>query len=398
MVQVAIRTISKEEFKLDVPETATVKDVKEKIRELKPGYDASLQKLICTGKILSDDQLVFSQCGLTPQGYLVLMLSKPKPGQAYTATAIAVAAAPAVSAPAPAVAPAPAPAAQAVAAPAAARAAGAGAAEELAQESAPGGGAAGAPLTGDDLTSAVAAHTTAPSQDTIRRLCDMGFPEDQVRAALQAAFNNLEVAANYLMTGLPDFAAPDFDAHQPNIETSGVGGTVGIVPADILSGPMGNTLGDADDMEAAQGFEGGANPLAALRYHPQFLELRELVQSNPAALPEIIQGIGEQSPELLNMINAHPQAFVQLMNSTGDDLGIEGDLEGVLGDEEGQQQETMDAGGSDQAPTAALTAEDNAAVDQLMAIVPNMSRQRVVEAYLSCDKNMEYAMNMLFDG
>jgi hypothetical protein len=42
-----------------------------------------------------------------------------------------------------------------------------------------------------------------------------------------------------------------------------------------------------------------------------------------------------------------------------------------------------------------LTAQDNEAIDNLMAIVPHMTRARVTEAYLQCDKNVEYTMNML---
>jgi hypothetical protein len=42
-----------------------------------------------------------------------------------------------------------------------------------------------------------------------------------------------------------------------------------------------------------------------------------------------------------------------------------------------------------------LSAQDNEAIDNLMAIVPHMTRARVTEAYLQCDKNVEYTMNML---
>ncbi|KAI9911209.1 hypothetical protein PsorP6_008723 [Peronosclerospora sorghi] len=56
-----------------------------------------------------------------------------------------------------------------------------------------------------------------------------------------------------------------------------------------------------------------ANTLEVLRNHPQFDALRQLVQSNPAALPEVIQQIGGQSPELLRLINQNQDRFVQML-------------------------------------------------------------------------------------
>jgi UV excision repair protein RAD23 len=42
---------------------------------------------------------------------------------------------------------------------------------------------------------------------------------------------------------------------------------------------------------------GGTPPaLAALRQHPQFNQMRQLVQENPAALEPLLQQIGAQSP------------------------------------------------------------------------------------------------------
>jgi hypothetical protein len=45
-------------------------------------------------------------------------------------------------------------------------------------------------------------------EEKVRALVDMGFPEDQVRAALAAAFNNQERAVEYLMTGIPEVRLP----------------------------------------------------------------------------------------------------------------------------------------------------------------------------------------------
>ena len=83
----------------------------------------------------------------------------------------------------------------------------------------------------------------------------MGFPEDQVRAALRAAFNNPDRAVEYLTNGIPD---PPSEAPAP-------------------SGAMSSVT-----------------TLEQLREHPQFDSLRQVVQSNPSALPSVLQQIGAQ--------------------------------------------------------------------------------------------------------
>lgn len=56
-----------------------------------------------------------------------------------------------------------------------------------------------------------------------------------------------------------------------------------------------------------------AQPLDKLRRHPQFGQLQQLCQSNPAAIPNVLKLIGEQDPELLATIHANNDAFIQMM-------------------------------------------------------------------------------------
>jgi UV excision repair protein RAD23 len=86
---------------------------------------------------------------------------------------------------------------------------------------------------------------------------------------LQAAFNNPDRAVDYLMNGIPD-THPLPTAHPPAGAATPVGGS------------------------AVAGGLGSANSLEALRNHPQFNALRRLIQSNPAALPTVLQQIGTQ--------------------------------------------------------------------------------------------------------
>jgi len=54
--------------------------------------------------------------------------------------------------------------------------------------------------------------------------------------------------------------------------------------------------------------------LDALRSHPQFDDLRRLVQSNPSTLQAVLAQIGQQQPDLLQAINANQAAFLEMMN------------------------------------------------------------------------------------
>jgi UV excision repair protein RAD23 len=54
--------------------------------------------------------------------------------------------------------------------------------------------------------------------------------------------------------------------------------------------------------------------LDALRNHPQFNDLRRLVQSNPSTLQTVLAQIGQQQPDLLRAINENQAEFLRMMN------------------------------------------------------------------------------------
>lgn len=90
----------------------------------------------------------------------------------------------------------------------------------------------------------------------------MGFPEDEVRRALTASFNDAERAVQYLMEGIPE-TVPQM--------------------APAPSQPASDTAGGS-----------GGGPLEALRQHPNFRQLRTMLQQNPQALPQVLQGFGAE--------------------------------------------------------------------------------------------------------
>lgn len=219
---------------------------------------ASTLKLIHSGKILKDEDTI-GACGVKENEFLVVMVTKAKK----------VAAAP------PKVETAPAEAAPAA-------------------EPTPTNATAAATAT---TTPAPTATTTpsAPraadtfSEEVVTNLTSMGFPEAEVRHCLRAAHGNPDVAVEFLTNGIPDGVA---EAASFVNATSG-GATTSASPAAVAA---------------------GGRPLQALRNHPQFDALRNLVQSNPGALQQVLTQIGQQQPDLLAEINANQAAFLQMMN------------------------------------------------------------------------------------
>ena len=239
----------------------------------------------------------------------------------------------------------------------------------------------------------------------------MGFGhEEQSRAALRAAMGNVDMAVEFLMNGIPE------EQPSQNVE-----------------------------MTEAQ----AASPLAVLRAHPQFDELRRTIQANPASLQQVLQGLGREDPRLLQTIKDNQAEFLAMMNEPVQDapaMGAGGDdldaaqfaramqsrpqqraqLAATIGltpeqfEQFSQQMQNMPreqlrqllgalggggmprgggGGGGGGAPpqnVVRLTREEAEAVGRLCEL--GFSREDAAQAYLACDKNESLAANLLFDG
>ncbi|CAM9628750.1 unnamed protein product [Scytosiphon promiscuus] len=418
-----VKTIKGESFRIDVPEESSMSEVKAKIAEVR-GDDPSSQVLICSGRTLKDDDSLSSS--VATSGFLVLMV-KPKRRATSVAPAGVTPAAPSAAAAAPAPAmiaasatsgatpPADSPSPAAGATPAAAAAAtpvpastpapapaAAGAAAAPAGTEAGGGGGGGEGMEVDPAS--------------VEMLTAMGFPEDQARVALRAAFNDVSRAASYLMEGIPDDV-------QSGAGSDARGGDGAL--AAVMAGGDGDSRAVelAEALAEMQGEDQGGNPLNFMRFHPQFDQLRGLVRENPAMLPQVLQGLASQSPELIERINEHPDDFLRLMNEPPDAVGqAMMEMGGVrAGDTVWGQQRLDSPPASTVSPTTQghgpdpssarftsnlgrgrfltveLTEEEDAAVANLIAMVPGVGRDQVIEAFIACDKNAEMAANLLFE-
>lgn len=353
----------------DVEPSQTVGRVKELIQEAQ-GLEASLQKLIYSGKILVDDRTIESYA-IKEKDFIVCMVSKPKAAP-KAATPMEAPSTPAPAAQVP-VTPAPVPITTPQApAPAAA----------ISEDSRSGAfNDANAFAAGEARSSAV------------NMLMEMGYEKSEVEKAMRAAYNNPDRAADYLLTGIPESivreqaqaqqaqqvpatptpaAAPQHSQQQqasqiqpPSQSTPGRSGNLFEAAAQHSQG--GETL------SGASGDLGGENPqsLDFLRNDPQFLQLRNLIQTQPQMLEPILQQLATSNPQLATLITSNPEQFLEL---------LAGGEDGAL--PPGTQQ-------------IQVTPEEHAAIERLQAL--GFSQEMVVQAYFACDKNEELAANYLFD-
>ena len=115
----------------------------------------------------------------------------------------------------------------------------------------------------------------------------MGYPEAEASLALRAAYYNIDRAVEYLLSGIPDNVRQELD----------------------LDG------GEGDD-------EQGPGSLDFLMHNQQFAQLRNLVRDNPEALPQLIQQIATDNPQLMQLIRENEQQFLDILNAEGDDSDI----------------------------------------------------------------------------
>lgn len=257
----------------------------------------------------------------------------------------------------------------------------------------------------------VQAPTVHISAEAVQSLTDMGFPEAEARLALSNAMGSPDLAYEMLTGAIP------------------------MMPMQAASTPTAQSVPNST---------GAPVGIEVLRQHPQFNSLKQLIQQNPAALPQVLQLLGQQNPALLAAIQQNEAAFLTMMNEPitesvappAPTMGMASQgfpamppgmpnpaqmmeiLQSLpqeqreqfarslgLSAQELQQRISSIAGGpADQfggggfgggQTTISLTAEEMAAVDRLSGL--GFSRQAAAQAYIVCDKNEEAAANYLFD-
>merc|ERR1719186_1156777 len=206
----------------------------------------------------------------------------------------------------------------------------------------------------------------------VQNIVDMGYEKEQVEAALRASFNNPDRAVEYLLTGIP-----------PSLLTTGAPSAA----ASPAGGETTSVVAPGGGTPAA----GGENPLAFLRDHEMFQQIRAVIQQNPNMLSTMLQQIGQSNPQLLQLISQNQEAFIRMINegegggNEGSDLGGLAGLGGVGGEAGGE--------GMDQPGVIQVSPQDKEAIERLKAL--GFPEHLVVQAYFACEKNENLAANFL---
>jgi len=332
---ITLKTLQQKVFKVEVELSEDVSTLKDKIASVGKedhggDYPRDKQKLIFQGKILDDDKKL-EEYQITEKGFIVLMLVKPK------------------AQPKPEE-PKPEPAATTPETPAAPAATETPAAT-------PGTEAATAPSTPATTTT-----TPAPQPETanpaVDMLCAMGFPRDQVVAALRAAFNNPDRAVEYLTNGIPAQLAQQ--AAAPNPAAAAAPTTGSAAP------PSGGGL--------------SRSSLEAIRNEPQFQQIRSIIRTNPHLLQQFIQQLQRENPELFEAITANQQDFINMLNAADPEEDAAPGAEPAIRQQDGRV-------------TLEVTEAERQAIDRLKQL--GFPEELVIQAYFACEKNEELAANFL---
>ncbi|XP_029941248.1 UV excision repair protein RAD23 homolog B isoform X2 [Salarias fasciatus] len=384
-MQITLKTLQQQTFKVEIDEEETVKTLKERIEQEKGKEQFSVagQKLIYAGKILSDDTPL-KEYKIDEKNFVVVMVTKVKAAPAAPA-ASSTAPAPSSSAPAAPPASSTSPTSSA----SSDKPTESPAKEDKPEEkqsstaeppSTPVGSEVSAPS--NFVSEAVSTLVTGPSYDAmVNEMMLMGYEREQVVAALRASFNNPDRAVEYLLTGFPgrDQAPASVPETVPPPASGAPAAPAGgiSVPASTGSSPSG----------------GGANPLSFLRNQPQFHVMRQLIQQNAALLPALLQEIGRENPELLQEISSHQEEFIQMLNEPNPDAvpvgGGGGGGAGGAGGAGGIGGETP--GGS--MNYIQVTPQEKEAIERLKAL--GFPEGLVIQAYFACEKNENLAANFL---
>lgn len=400
-MQVTLKTLQQQTFKIDIDPEETVKALKEKI-ESEKGKDAfpvAGQKLIYAGKILNDDTAL-KEYKIDEKNFVVVMVTKPKAvttpaptttqqSNAATTTTVSSSTAPAAAqapAPTPALAPTPTPASVT---PASTTASSEPAPASATKQENPSEKPAEAPVatspTSTDSTSgdssrsnlfedATSALVTGQSyENMVTEIMSMGYEREQVIAALRASFNNPDRAVEYLLMGIPGDRESQAVVDPPPAATTGA-------PQSSVAAAAATTTATTTTTSS------GGHPLEFLRNQPQFQQMRQIIQQNPSLLPALLQQIGRENPQLLQQISQHQEHFIQMLNEPVQEAGGQG---GGGGGGSGGIAEA----GSGHMNYIQVTPQEKEAIERLKAL--GFPEGLVIQAYFACEKNENLAANFL---
>ncbi|XP_062888441.1 UV excision repair protein RAD23 homolog B-like isoform X2 [Mobula hypostoma] len=358
-MQITLKTLQQQTFRIDIDSEQTVKALKEKIEAEKgsDAFPAAGQKLIYAGKILNDDTQL-KDYKIDEKNFVVVMVTKPKAAAPTPSTQPApVPASASTPNTAPTAAPASPPAVVPASDPSSTVAEERPKEEETKEDTSAASQGPNPRSAAEEIdlnlveTASSTLVTGQAYENLVAEIMSMGYEREQVLAALRASFNNPDRAVEYLLTGIP--AEPEApEEPQPRVTTQ-------------------------PPSQPSTQSTPASNPLEFLRTQPQFQQMRQIIQQNPALLPALLQQLGRDNPTLLQQITQHQEQFVQMLNDPLGEAGSEG----------------AEGHGSPHTNYIQVTPQEKEAIERLKAL--GFPEGLVIQAYFACEKNENLAANFL---
>ncbi|KAI0983944.1 hypothetical protein GJ496_001611 [Pomphorhynchus laevis] len=206
-----------------------------------------------------------------------------------------------------------------------------------------------------DFDPSLLVESSSQREQILKDLTDMGFDRRSVMMALRASFYNPDRAVEYLLSGnIPQ--NPEINHHTSD-----------------TSQPQSSSVQSSSQLNSSA-------ILQSLRAQPQFRQLREVIRQNPDMLTTVISQIGQEHPELLDVIQENEDEFLQMLTE-----------ESSPSDNEQVPQTSP----NDNVEIVRLTRDERAAIDRLKEL--GFSETSCLQAYFACEKNENDAANFLFN-
>ncbi len=203
--------------------------------------------------------------------------------------------------------------------------------------------------------------TTAPQKDysnEVKTLMDFGFPKAECEAAIKAARGNVNVATEFLLNGIPEGMPSEDSPSTGNVDPN--------------------------------------SPTAVLKNIASVVKI--LCYNNPSQLQNILVGLQQSSPELMELIRENEEEFKALIQQpiTDDDMKAFQDFNRQARGEGALERQGSEGEGQGQGRNVIkLTKQDYDAVGRLKEL--GFSEMDAVQAFFACDKNEDVAANFLWE-
>ncbi|CAF0898364.1 unnamed protein product [Adineta steineri] len=372
-MKLEIKNLYNDSFQVEIEDTETVKALKEKIAardDLREKYNAELLKLLCTGKVMDDEDML-NTFTIKEDGFLLLVKQTPgkpkpppkkKPNQGFNNNNMGGFNSPFgmqhmpnsfMQSPFQNNSYMQQPFQN----------------NSYMQQPYPNNTYTSPTFNPPDPTDGTATESTytvpesLPSaearQESLGSLVSMGFDLSDSEKALKACKYNFDEALDRLTSG--NIPTGDDDPILPPSASLGQQSTASIIGGSQPNPSATHSLG-------AEGM--GAN----------LQEMGRLLQNNPEQLQVLKQTIQAEHPQIAQMIDDNPQAFLDLIRQAS-------------ADNAGTALPGRDNPGT---ITISLTATEQQSIERIQEIV-GLDRNQVIEAFLACDRNEELAINYLLN-